>query len=231
MNLMRFCKDLEILEKPLCLDIPNENIKKIIHDVIKCITGKNGIPYIIENSGASKNMNVELHYLACNLGTLFGIFESNDKILLNLIDKIYWEDDDTPIELTFVRHLKDDLKTINEDLHKYFTKICPRHEMKPLIEKLEKSNRKLDKRNKYLISLNQDFNYCKASGYISLINVMCDDFITRYNDLNFAKVNEINMQNVSFLIGLSATIVKYYDIKDNSIIDLFNSIFAIIKEF
>lgn len=231
MNIITLCNTLKILNEPLCSEVVNDDLKLLFNQSICNLTKDNDISSIIQSFNNGVNINLKLYNFAFDIGVIFGILESNDQILLNLVDKIYWMDDDHPVELKFVRYLKDDLKSANDELRKYYTKINTKYEMLSKIESFEKQTESLYRRNDYLIIADKDFNYCKVSGYIALISAICNDFIRKYKDLDFAEVNAVNMQNVCFLIGISIGIMKEKNIEDRILLQRLNYIFTQIRLF
>lgn len=231
MNAITLCDTLKYLDEPICSEILDEDLKFLIHQSILNLTKNNNISNIIESFKNGVNINFKLYNFAFDIGIIYGILESNDKILLNLVDKIFWASYDNPVELKFARHLKDDLKSANDDLCRYYTKINTEYDMLSRIETFGKQSESLANRNNYLIIANKDFNYCKVSGYITLISTICDDFIRKYKDLDFAEVNTVNMQNVCFLIGISIGIMKGINIEDRIISDRLKYIFSQIRLF
>lgn len=231
MNAVTLCNTLKLLDENICSEILDEDLKFLIHQSILNLTKKNDISHIIESFNNGVNINFKLYNFSFDIGIIYGILESNGKILLNLVDKVFWTSDDNPIELKFVTHLMDDLKSANEDLRKYYTKINTKYELLSQIEAFEKQTESLYRRNDYLTVAEKDFNYCKISGYISLICAICNDFVRKYKDLDFAEVNAINIQNLCFLIGIVFGIMKEKNIKDRIILERLNYIFSRIMLF
>ncbi len=231
MNAITLCDTLKYLDEPICFEILDEDLKFLIHQSILNLTKNNNISNIIESFKNGVNINFKLYNFAFDIGIIYGILESNDKILLNLVDKIFWASYDNPIELKFVTHLRDDLKSANEDLRKYYTKIDTKYELLSQFEAFEKQTESLYRRNDYLTVAEKDFNYCEISGYIFLICAICNDFARKYKDLDFAEVNAINIQNLCFLIGISFGIMKEKNIKDRIIFERLNYIFNKIRTY